>query len=289
MVRSRDFFCFLAVGTLAVLCCAAGAQSGRAVPQALAGAKPVQSYRDAVPFALSASAPSKVKFISVAQMSAHDHALAEQSQKAIARDAALADMEFRRGNWTEQQVACPALPNHLFLRLERNQGPRDMSMFSVSIPRNGTGRVRVIPILRRSYSLFAPAAANERTVAIFNQIRKEENATQKPDWLGIGLCYAALAGANPNTVMQNGTANGMPPVLQVQTDGGAIIRFVDEPLHQHPVQWAMVFNENGILLKVARSSLDLPRARAVPASSSLKFHAVPAGAPLAERSVPSSK
>ncbi len=270
-------------------CCAAGAQDSRTTSQALPRTNPVPPSRDTVPFALTSSAPGKIAFQSFAQMSAQDRGLATRTQAVIARDAALADLDYRQGDWREQQITCPALPNHLILRFERNQGQGDVSLFSASIPRNGVGRVRVIPILRRSYSMFASAALNERTVAIFNKIRKEEDAQQKPDWLGVGLCYAALAGANPNTAMQIGGASGMLPILQIHADGGATIRIVDESLHQRLEQWALIFNNKGTLLKVVRSSFEPCSARTVPESTPLKFRVVPAAGPLVERPVPSSK
>jgi hypothetical protein len=71
-----------------------------------------------------------------------------------------------------------------------------VSVFTVSIPRGGDGRVRIIPIQRRGYSLFSPAPINALTISAFNHIRAEEHP-KAPDWLGTGLCYAALAGAHP--------------------------------------------------------------------------------------------
>jgi len=64
-------------------------------------------------------------------------------------------------------------------------------------PRDGDGRVRIIPILRRGYSLFSPAPINALDDLGFNHIRAEEHPAKAPDWLGTGLCYAALAGAKP--------------------------------------------------------------------------------------------
>ena len=102
-----------------------------------------------------------------------------------------------KGQWSYQQVVCPALPNHLFLQYTRNNGVGDVTMFTASIPRGGEGRVRIIPILRRGYSLFSPAPINALTISAFNHIRAEEPDGTSSNWLGNGLCYAALAGAHP--------------------------------------------------------------------------------------------
>jgi hypothetical protein len=101
----------------------------------------------------------------------------------------------------------PALPEHLFLRFTRNDGAGDVSLFSASIPR-GEGRVRIIPIQRRGYSLFSPAPINAMTISAFNHIRDEERSDQAPDWLGTGLCYAALAGAHPQAALLAEDAEG---------------------------------------------------------------------------------
>ncbi len=104
----------------------------------------------------------------------------------------------QQGTWNATQVVCPALPHHLFLRYTRNNGTGDVTVFTASIPRNGDGRVRIIPIQRRGYSLFSPAPINALTISAFNHIRAEEPDDQRAaNWLGNGLCYAALAGGHP--------------------------------------------------------------------------------------------
>ena len=78
-----------------------------------------------------------------------------------------------------QKIACPRLTNHLFVQFTRNNGNGDVSIFSASIPRNGMGRIRIVPILKRSYSLFSPAPINSMTISAFNHIRSEEGANGK--------------------------------------------------------------------------------------------------------------
>ncbi len=131
------------------------------------------------------------------QMSQQDRDLAADAESAIGERAGFASLEFNQGKWSYQQIVCPALPKHLFLQFTRNNGTGDVSVFSASIPRGGDGRVRIIPIVRRGYSLFSPAPINALTISAFNHIRAEEHVDTTPEWLATGMCYAALAGAHP--------------------------------------------------------------------------------------------
>lgn len=130
-------------------------------------------------------------------------------------------------------------------------------MFSAAIPRNGNGRVHIIPIVRKGYSLFSPAPIAALTMAAFNRIRAEEGVGASADWLGTGLCYAALAGANPHaaepkpgTIQSGDKPEMIPPTLVVRTDGGAVIRFADASTVP-PMQWDMTFDGKGKLVKAS--------------------------------------
>ena len=131
------------------------------------------------------------------QMTPQDRDLAADAESAIDERAGFVGLEFNQGKWSYQQICCSALPKHLFLQFTRNNGTGDVSVFSASIPRGGDGRVRIIPIVRRGYSLFSPAPINALTISAFNHIRAEEHVDTTPEWLATGMCYAALAGAHP--------------------------------------------------------------------------------------------
>ena len=155
------------------------------------------------------------------------------------------------------------MPNHLFLQFTRNNGTGDVSVFSASIPRGGDGRVRIIPILRRGYSLFSPAPINALTISAFNHIRAEEHPANAPDWLATGLCYAALAGAHPQIgPPEESNIKKLPAAptgtLMMSPGGGAVISFTDVSAIPRPMQWTMTFDGKGKLLKAAHSAL--PRA-----------------------------
>jgi len=200
-----------------------------------------------------------VEFLSVDQMTQKDRDLAADAESSIAERAGFAGLEFNEGQWSYRQMVCPSLPNHVFLRFTRNNGAGDESMFSASIPRNGGGHVRIIPILRRGYSLFSPAPINALTISAFNHIRVEEHPDTIPDWLGTGLCYAALAGAPPQAATPGDIPESrkyptaVPAVLEIPVGGGAVIHFAEGAATAKPMEWTMTFDPKGRLLKATHS------------------------------------
>jgi hypothetical protein len=211
------------------------------------------------PFAASVPASQKIAplaFFPVDQMSDSDRALAKSAHDSIREDATLAGMEFDVGAWVDQQLVCKALPDHLFLLFQNNNGPGDVSIFSAAIPRTGKGRIRVIPVERRGYSLFSPTAVNALTISAFNRIRADEPENKSADWLATALCYAALAGARPalTAPTKDSAATDVPlvfpPTLEVGSFGDSKVRFVDLAVQRQPTEWALTFNAKGELLKV---------------------------------------
>ena len=252
-------------------------------PQEDAG-KPVPDYVLHAPFPIdsrASKADMAVSFRSADQMTEQDKLLEADSESAINERAGFTDLQFNEGAWAYTQIVCPALPNHLFLGFKRNEGVGDVSLFSASIPRNGEGRVRIIPIRRRGYSLFSPAPINALTISAFNHILNEERADRVPDWAGMALCYAALAGArpaveNPSELRDRDKYLGAPDVMMhVQPGGGAIIRFIDVAVPQKPMEWTLIFNAKGRLLKASHMPAMPMTARAVPAETQIKTTPVP--------------
>jgi hypothetical protein len=202
-------------------------------------------------------------------MTRHDRDLKADAEASIQEKAGFQNLEFNQGSWTYRQLVCPALPNHLFLRFSRDEGTGAMSMFSAAIPRDGDGKVRIIPIVRKGYSLFSPAPIGPLTIVAFNHIRAEEKMARPADWLGTGLCYAALAGANPQpgelppppqegqlAPQPSETAHvpvTMEPTLFLTAEGGAIVRFADISTMPHPMEWSMMFDRSGKLTKATHA------------------------------------
>jgi len=200
-----------------------------------------------------------LEFRAYDQMAPQDRDLAADAESAIAERAGIAGLEFNQGKWSYQQIVCPALPGHLFLQFTRNNGKGDVSVFSASIPRSGDGRVRIVPILRRGYSLFSPAPINALTISAFNRIRAEEHVSETPEWLATGMCYAALAGAHPQIGPPEETDIKKLPAAPTGREviplrGGAIIRFTDVASILRPMQWTMTFNSKGKLLRATHSA-----------------------------------
>jgi hypothetical protein len=251
------------IAAAAFVCVSLAAQTAHHKPsifQRIRHSHAVVQPGSATPFPLGKEAEpaaTDVEFRNPDRMTAADRALEAQSESAIAQHAAFENFQLNDGRWSYQQIACRALPNHLFLRFTRSRGAGDRSMFSVSIPRAGKGRLRLIPILRRGFSLYSPAPSREGSVAAFNQIRTEDGPDPNAGWLETALCYAALTGANPSVGPLTGEAvldDPSPPLAEmlVTIDGGAVVTFTDEAAKPRPILWTMTFNPEGALLKVKR-------------------------------------
>jgi hypothetical protein len=206
-----------------------------------------------------------IEFRSLDQMTPKDRELAGNAESSIAERATYTGLEFNQGTWSYEQVVCPALPNHIFLRFIRNNGTGDVSMFTASVPRGDEGRVRIIPIQLRGYSLFSPAPINALTISAFNHIREEENPDKAPapNWLGTGLCYGALAGGHPQAPDWTESPEkqkypvAMKALLEVPGAGGAVLSFSDVAAEPRPMLWTMTFDSKGRLLRATNSPVPL--------------------------------
>jgi hypothetical protein len=222
-------------------------------------AKPVPQAKTLTPFSTNASPSGIEQFIvyhPLEQMSQSDRDLAAKTQSAIRDAAAFAGIDFDKEKWRYRQLECQALPGHLFLLFAGDSGVGDASLFSAAIPRAGKGRIRVIPVERRGFSLFSPAPVNALAMAAFNRIRAEEPASPPPDWLSTSLCYAALTeprsevSASPSPSPEANIALSFPPTLEVGVDGESTVRFVNVAESRQPMQWALTFDAKGQLVKV---------------------------------------
>jgi hypothetical protein len=216
-----------------------------------------------------ANRPHSIEVRPFDQMTEKDRNLAADAEASIGEHAGFVGLEFNQGKWAYQQLMCPAFTNHIFLRFTRNNGTGDVSLFSASVPRGGEGRVRIVPIQMRGYSLFSPAPVNKLTISAFNHIRAEEHPDSAPDWLETALCYAALAGGKPVAWTASDPPAGeaftvsMPSVLEIPVRGGAIIRFTDVSAMSRPRVWTMTFDPEGKLLKAGHAPADLINAKVV--------------------------
>jgi hypothetical protein len=264
MERMRALFPLFTLASLAVVCAVAQAQTVTERVPGAAVEKVRQPIARPIPFSIDSTIPWKspsVELRSVDQMTTQDRLQAANAESSIAEHAGHTGLEFNEGQWTYRQVVCSALPNHIFLRFLRNNGSGDVSVFTASIPRGEEGRVRIIPIQLRSYSLSSPAPINAITISTFNHIRAEDNPEGSPvaDWLGTAFCYATLAGGHP----QAAVVNQEPPTdkfpmankasLAIPDKGGAILSFTDVSTAPKSLTWTMKFDGKGKLLKASHA------------------------------------
>ena len=182
-------------------------------------------------------------------------------------DVASGEQASPESAWGYEQAVCPAFPDHLIIaysRLNSSQGRADVSLFTAVIPRGSggrsTGHVRVIPAQRRSYSLFTPVASNALTINDFNHMVSEEPRGLSPDWLGLGLCYTALASGHVRAALvASHRAYGSYPLLTpakltVSKKGGAEVLLANETPGGEPssksMDWTLIFAQSGRLMKV---------------------------------------
>jgi hypothetical protein len=279
MILPRTFLAALVFASLLAHSPQAHTQSSADTPATPANAKPVPERTVVTPFPPGAGPLEIARSIQLRSpdaMTEPDRLLEADAESSIAERAGYANLAFNQGQWSFTQLLCPALPNHLFLRFTRNNGVGDVSVFSASIPRNNEGHIRIIPIERRSYSLFSPAPINALTIAAFNRIRAEDHSDSTPDspvsWLGTALCYAALAGANPMAAPQSAPGSkqypsASAPSLEILAAGGAVARFTDFSAAPRPMEWALVFSNRGKLLKATHSPAGIHGDQAIPPST----------------------
>lgn len=290
MAHCRILALVLAAISAATVC---GSLSAQAAQDSTAQGLSVAHYRvrqvpelaPPKPFPPGSETPghiTPVEIRSMDQVPEHDRDLEADAESSIAEHAAFFGIDFNQGKWSYQELVCPALPNHIFLRYTRDSGAGDVSLFTASIPRGGDGRVRIIPIRMRGYSLFSPAPINALTISAFNHIRAEENPDKAPDWLGTGLCYAALAGGHAQAVDLTPDPEdkrfpaAIPAMVKIQVQGGAIVEFTDAAASPKLMQWTMTFDGKGRLLKATHYPVGLLKINPVPPDA-----AQVKGAPLA--------
>ena len=207
----------LALATAVLLCAGAAAQAQGNSSSAPYQTNPVpavssgDNYKTTPLPAVENIAPSSfhplhsanakdIAYVAEEKMTEADRQLVKGAEPSIREGATFAGFELGTGKWNYQQIECQALPDHILLLFKGDNGAGDVSLFSAAIPRSGHGRIRVIAIQRRGYSLFLPASENPLSISAFNQIRADEPASKNSDWLATALCYAALTGAHPENL-----------------------------------------------------------------------------------------
>ena len=215
------------------------------------------------------TAASTLHFVPVDQLPAADRTLLAASQPritALAREqgfdfpgqaASGQGSEKIRSHWIAQQAVCTALPDHLLIRYQRAPDTHREASFTVSVPRSAAGRIRFVPVERKGFTLYTPARRNRLTLVVFNDLLREDAHTIHADWLGLGLCYAALAGdrVQAATALVPSTGDPQPTyttaALSLSWKQPPAITFVGlPPGGANPLQWTLIFTPGGLLHKV---------------------------------------
>ena len=243
-------FLSLAILWAAVAGSAIFAQNGGVIPGTTVRAVP--STNEDLPtdprIAQEGKLPLHVDVRPTDAMTQADRELAGSAAASIRDRAALYELGFNEGDWEESQVECPAFPQHLFLRFTLNRGAGDVSMFAASIPRGKEGRVRVIPILRRGYSLISPAPVSKVAIAAFNQIHAEEHMGGKADWSAVSVCYAALTSERWSETKGAATL-GMVGSQTLQLEEHGALSVALELADPASGRWVVTYDRSGQVVK----------------------------------------
>jgi hypothetical protein len=239
--------------------------------------------------------PLKIEVLPASNMAQADKDLESSAKAAIRDDASLYELGFGESGWQENQLVCPAFPQHLFLRYTRNLGTGDVSMFAVSIPHGKDGRVRVIPILRRGYSLVSPAPESKLTMSAFNQIRAEEHLGTDADWSAVSECYAALT-SERWTLAEGETTLAMVGTQTLQLGEHGVLSVALELADPAPGRWVVIYDRAGRVVKTEYTAFGELAWRHLPAPvEELKGKPLPAptseetGRPIPARPEPTGK
>ena len=275
----------LSIASAAALCAPLAAQTDAGEDLSAAGFKVRQVPEAVTPAPYSAdgeiaTSVAPIEFRGYDRMTEKDRLQAADAEASIGEHVHYVGLEFNQGKWSYQQVVCPVFRNHIFLRFTRNNGIGDVSMFTASVPLDGEGRGRIIPIQMRGYSLWSPAPINALTISAFNHIRAEES-DQSSDWLETGLCYAALAGGHPVAAKLTEDTNSlkfpaaMPAELTIPIHDGEEVSFTDVSASPKLMEWTMIFNRKGKLMKAKHTPVGLLKVAAIPPAGALPSKPVP--------------
>ena len=228
-----------------------------------------------LPFALDAKAPEGadlVDFRSAQAMTPEDREATSKAMGTVEKKAAENGFDLGRKGWTYEQIVSPVFSEHVLLLFSHDGSPGERSEFSAIVPWQSTEPLHVIPILRRGYSPYFTSQENPVAMAAFNRALAGENAHEKPYWLSVSACYAALNGAHavlPATETEKGgeAAAGWvaTPSLDAEDGGGAVAHFEAEEAPGRLTEWELTFDKNGNVIKAVTSRVQAPKLKVVKA------------------------
>jgi hypothetical protein len=163
-----------------------------------------------------------VQILSIGQMAEEDAALLASRQKEIASAAVLNGYDLGSGTWVRDQVLCPNATRHLIMHYQKLSQDGLLSLFTVVVPRSENapppGRARVIPVLYHSTPATHVFGSSPAQRELINEVISTNALGPEPDWKTLALCYAALAGSEPNS-KSIAAPEGATPLVVDFTDG----------------------------------------------------------------------
>lgn len=248
------FGLFIVFGALANSCCAGQETTQPSIGNRIKILPPPEEFKTPFDIVGKSHTARSIDFRDLTAMTPKDRETLSDASVSIQKKAQWEGFDLHEGQWSIEQIVCPVMPRQLLLLYSRNRGPGDISRFSAVVPSGENGEVRVVPILRDSYSLFSPAPMNPVTIAVFNQARGDAQSGDKPDWLTTSLCYAALAGAHVSLDQPDKSetiAYAASPLIEIEEDASSKVRFIDQGNPRRLEAWELTFNPKGAIERVS--------------------------------------
>jgi hypothetical protein len=224
------------------------------------------------PFSLDAAhgGGGGIEFRAVRAITPEDRQAIDKAWAAMEKSAGECGFDLDRKGWTYEQIVSPAFSEHVLLLFSHDGAAGERSEFSAIVPRKAAEPLYVIPILRRGYFPYSAPQGNPMTMAAFNQAMKSERTHEKPYWLSVSICYAALSGAqvanNLAKANEGGDSTavwGMAPELRAGSDGRAVARFAVAGAPGQYAAWEVTFDRNGNVVKAVASRINAPKLKVV--------------------------
>ena len=219
--------------------------------------------RTLAPLAALSTQTGSIQLRSADQMTQQDRDRAAAWLSTIPEHARFAGMEFDSLRNNYHQVACPSLPNHLFLRFSSSAGAKERSVVAVSIPREaGKARVLALPLQE-------DARDSNATIAAFNRIRAEEHPETTPSLVEMSECFVALVGESfvsallsaPLDAPHSEARAGLPSVLRAANSGDFVVRLEDAATTSQSREWSLTFDAQERLLRAVQEPAGLVKER----------------------------
>ncbi|HVA95506.1 MAG TPA: hypothetical protein VNI36_11475 [Candidatus Dormibacteraeota bacterium] len=231
------------------------------------------------PFALDATSQgggAEVVYRSAQAMTPEDRQAITKAWAGIKKKAAEKGFDVDRKGWRNEQIVSSAFREHVLLLFLDDGSPDERSEFSVIVPLQDNEPLGVIPILRLGYFPYSTPQENPEAMAAFNRALASEGGHEKPNWLSVSSCYAALNGAHAilSSVQRDkesddpgGWLATPSPSLQVEDGGRAVARFAVQKAPGRFTEWILTFDKKGNLIKAATSPIKAPKFKVVRAGA----------------------